>query len=822
MLCIQYSHTLSHINPILPLKNRSGRFQSEKKKYFIHPYYQNKRYFIHTSSKIKYNNTLSTFLTEVKNIINQYKNDPFTAQLTIEKNWLDIASKSIDFKSILYKSQNKILEEAFELLTLYRDKGNLRRTLKSLNDYIVNFDHIIIAFSHLITNFNKRSYNDLAYNIGYNVIFHIFKNHFMNQEDKKDFTQFLNDNGFDVVFIFKVGDILIETFSTFINPIFERVLDEDENYTRLKINDSYKDSVINNLIIPPQSLPMIAEPLKWGKGEFGGFLLNNEHKNSLITGSSHHSHKCNITDNIFNAVNKLNAQKFIVNKDLLDYIQKDGSFILDFYRKSNYDRYMNNIITLEIAKTYENTPFYLNVNIDWRGRIYTHSFYLDYQGSEFSLAFINLFEGEKLNESGLFYFYVYGANLYNEGKTLSKKSLQERYDWVVNNLENIYAMKPNFILKAESPTIFTSFCLTMKRLRDDPNHLVHTPVFLDATCSGVQHFAAMLLDLELAKLVNLINTTDNVNDIYSELIPHINNAINQFGVDNFKYSKFRDVSLNRSILKKVIMTKSYNVTTFGISEQLKSELVKVEKSITTKSGKNVKVFDYEVPTNSGGTVKLDVYEIDKMAEVINNNIFIHFPKLHEIYTYLTRLAKIYIKLDIPISWSTPNGLELTQWYNLSEVQKTTINLLGRNKKAVLRVWTDKKDTRKEVQAIIPNIIHSLDASHINGIINEWSGYILPIHDCFGTHPNNMEKLGNVVRVCFVNLYSDKNFLIKIDNKLKENLRDYKVETVKDEDGEEYVRIKYKKRWLKLPLPILPELGELNINEIIEKGKYMIT
>lgn len=28
MLCIQYSHTLSHINPILPLKNRSGRFQS--------------------------------------------------------------------------------------------------------------------------------------------------------------------------------------------------------------------------------------------------------------------------------------------------------------------------------------------------------------------------------------------------------------------------------------------------------------------------------------------------------------------------------------------------------------------------------------------------------------------------------------------------------------------------------------------------------------------------------------------------------------------------------------------------------------------------
>jgi DNA-directed RNA polymerase len=88
-------------------------------------------------------------------------------------------------------------------------------------------------------------------------------------------------------------------------------------------------------------------------------------------------------------------------------------------------------------------------------------------------------------------------------------------------------MDKNFILEAESPTAFAAFCLTMKRLKDNPEYIVHNPIFLDATCSGVQHFAAMVLDLELSKYVNLINTNNDVNDFYSSLVPKINKAINE-------------------------------------------------------------------------------------------------------------------------------------------------------------------------------------------------------------------------------------------------------------------------------------------------------
>lgn len=47
----------------------------------------------------------------------------------------------------------------------------------------------------------------------------------------------------------------------------------------------------------------------------------------------------------------------------------------------------------------------------------------------------------------------------------------------------------------------------MRELHKDPNAIISTPVFLDATCSGIQHFAALLQDQELATQVNLTPST---------------------------------------------------------------------------------------------------------------------------------------------------------------------------------------------------------------------------------------------------------------------------------------------------------------------------
>jgi DNA-directed RNA polymerase len=50
------------------------------------------------------------------------------------------------------------------------------------------------------------------------------------------------------------------------------------------------------------------------------------------------------------------------------------------------------------------------------------------------------------------------------------------------------------MIKADNIFGFASFALTLAKIDKDPNYKVYIPVFLDATCSGIQHLAALLKD----------------------------------------------------------------------------------------------------------------------------------------------------------------------------------------------------------------------------------------------------------------------------------------------------------------------------------------
>jgi DNA-directed RNA polymerase len=44
----------------------------------------------------------------------------------------------------------------------------------------------------------------------------------------------------------------------------------------------------------------------------------------------------------------------------------------------------------------------------------------------------------------------------------------------------------------------------MRDIEENPDTIVKFPIFLDATCSGIKHLAALIKDTDLAKEVNLI------------------------------------------------------------------------------------------------------------------------------------------------------------------------------------------------------------------------------------------------------------------------------------------------------------------------------
>src|SRR5204862_7287364 len=130
-----------------------------------------------------------------------------------------------------------------------------------------------------------------------------------------------------------------------------------------------------------------------------------------------------------------------------------------------------------------------------------------------------------------------------------------------------------------------------------------------------------------------------------------------YGMENaFEYSNLIDVKLTRKELKSLIMTKSYNVTTYGMKGQLMNKFEKSENK------RKIKIYSKDCPNNfieyesplykvpSGhGYTELTEPEIMKMAQIINDNIFTTYPSLNNIYKYLTEVAKIMNMLNIPIT-----------------------------------------------------------------------------------------------------------------------------------------------------------------------------
>lgn len=152
----------------------------------------------------------------------------------------------------------------------------------------------------------------------------------------------------------------------------------------LEINQDYLDDIKKNLIINPNTLPMLCHPVKWSDSDFGGYLFNKNREKDIITGSKEFAHTVENKESIYHAVNYLNSIKFGVNTNLLNYLlSPEGSYILEMIKPNDA---LQRTITIKVAELYKDGYFYLNAHADWRGRLYTQSFYISYQAGDLSAS----------------------------------------------------------------------------------------------------------------------------------------------------------------------------------------------------------------------------------------------------------------------------------------------------------------------------------------------------------------------------------------------------------------------------------------------------
>lgn len=494
-------------------------------------------------------------------------------------------------------------------------------------------------------------------------------------------------------------------------------------------------------------------------------------------------------------------------------------------RKSRALRAYIALQTAEKFAQYE--KIYFPWNIDYRGRCYPIPTAISPQGDDIQKALLLFAEPSPLaSDADTKWLAIHGANLAGRDKL----PFAGRVAWIEEHEEQIKASAADplgytwwsEVAKNDYPMEFLSFCLEWTRLcaykaehGTAVGFVTGLPIAFDGTCSGLQHFSGLLRDEIGGAAVNLL-PSDNVQDIYSIVADKVNTVLlkdAQSGTaDGYKYDKQGNVvndqegkprivygtktlaqnwvsfnrlkysqdGITRKVCKRSVMTLAYGSKLFGFKENLLSDIIKP--------------FVLEHPDENPFVSPIQAATY--MARLIWEAVGTTVVKAVEGMAWLQKVAELICKEGHVVTWTTPNGLPVQQNYMCltQEVMKLRFN------RARVRFYTQVEqegvvDTRRQAQGISPNFIHSMDAAHLQRVVNaEYSkgnANFMMIHDSFGTDAAHAGQLFKTIREEFVRLYKDQNYL--------QDFLEQVSYLINDDDMDK--------------IPKIPSFGKLNLTEV---------
>jgi DNA-directed RNA polymerase len=430
----------------------------------------------------------------------------------------------------------------------------------------------------------------------------------------------------------------------------------------------------------------------------------------------------------------------------------------------------------KLAKKFrEFERFWFPMNMDWRGRVLTLSSpMLSPQGDDASKGLLEFADGKEISAEGFLEFQVHGANVFGEDKL----SVDGRIQWVDDHHDKLLLVDADpfredifeWWTNADKPFQFLAFCFDYAAYMKDRSHKSRLICHIDQTCSGLQHWSAVLADEQGAKSVGMVNKP-MPDDIYLKVADAVEELIKD---DNDPLAKVWQGKVTRIITKRNVMTKLYGATMPGMRDQVEKEL---------------KALDKKSPT--GAYLELpEGYDNYKAADYISrkNNAAMQVvvKKATEGMEFMQKLAKALAESECGVSWTSPIGLEIEQYY--PEKQKIRVNTYWAGLKVDTALYKHAVENRKKrrvdltltypspedgvrvskaTNSIAPNFIHSMDASHLMFIALAFDGCLSTVHDSFGTHASDVPALLTSVRQAFIDMYQGHDHL---DEVLAENIR----------------------------------------------------
>ena len=645
----------------------------------------------------------------------------------------------------------------------------------------------------------------------------------------------------------------------------------DETFPTYRI--TFKREVVDKIIANDERIadslftyrPMVIPPKEWTTPFDGGYYLEFEGRPSLVRIPPNRVHKLYddvYMPNVYKAVNAIQGTAWRVNKKVLEVASEMLTWehmpegldmpslirpeppvrppeadtdeeVHEEWRRRAAKFYQEEVAKtskrlrikaiLDCCKDFKDYPeIYFPHNLDFRGRVYSMTL-LSPQGDDFTKGLIEFAKGVEVGEDGATWLAFHGANTYG----LDKATIEERLTWVYSNSDFItrIAEAPLENLEwtdADSPWEFLAFCFEWNEyLKTGETYSSHLPIAFDGSCSGLQHFSALLKDEVGGRAVNLI-PMDEVQDIYKivadkvvEMVKlDLENGTQDEIKDDILYKgtkslakEWMDYGITRNVTKRCVMTLPYGATQFGFIDQV------LDDTVYPALSKNVLAFSK--PRQAAR------YMAEKIWVAVHKVVV----KAMEAMEWLREASSLLAKdkdvngNPLPTFWTTPAGFPVRQEY--SKYKSTRINTFLNNSIRIKEYTIEKEktlekgeslkisyqtpdsnklDSRKQRSGIAPNFIHSLDASHL--MLTVCACYDMGvesfamIHDSYGTHAGNASIMFNTVRDVFVDTYTKNDILGDFEGHVRNLLSTSQLEK----------------------LPSLPKAGNLDL-EGVKKSLY---
>ncbi|WP_066803216.1 DNA-directed RNA polymerase [Sphingomonas asaccharolytica] len=479
----------------------------------------------------------------------------------------------------------------------------------------------------------------------------------------------------------------------------------------------------------------------------------------------------------------------------------------------------------------EHPCFYLPHSMDFRGRVYAVP-HFNPQRSDHIKAMFRFADTVPLGGEGGRWLMIHLANC-GDFEKVSKRPFDDRVQWVRDNEQAVIEAGRDpfgtydWWSTADSPFCFLQACMEYATWATIWNYCPDFPscisVALDGSCSGLQHYAAMTRSAEEGHHVNLL-PRDVPGDIYQVVADGARPTLEACATrGDLDATTILANGFGRGEVKRNVMTYFYGSGKFGMRDQ---HMVDLMRPLADEVALGERVHHpYSLLTERTNKETGEVTLVQDggftCAQTLASHVYAAVtrvaPKADEAATWFQQVAATLAHESLPVVWRTPTGLPVIQRYSEFTSKRVNMwlydrkvavptgdakideagNVLTRIECLIREAPTKRIDKKKARSAISPNVVHSLDASHLVRTVvmakQEGIEHFQLIHDSFATHAGNTGRFFRIIREAFVDLYTDYCPFREVDRHAR---------SVLSEEGQ-------------AKLPPIPTKGSLDLSAVLQ-------